>query len=83
MNSDVPGLCAVIRGSLIEHRRLQIGDRGADRESWAVHAKSWIMDRGLCIAGKPGTGGKGIPVIAGRNDQPETGCRGDRASFSA
>ena len=60
--SDVPGLCAVIRGSLIEHRRLQIGDRGADRESWAVGAKSWIMDRGLCIAGEPGTCGKGNPV---------------------
>ena len=57
VNSDVPGLCAVIRGSLIEHRRLQIGDRGADRESGAVGAKSWIMDRGLCIAGEPGTCG--------------------------
>ena len=62
VNSDVPGPCAVIRGSLIEHRRLQIEDRGADRESWAVDAKSWIMDRGLCIAGEPGTGGKGIPI---------------------
>ena len=60
--SDVPGLCAVIRGSLIEHRRLQIGDRGADRDSWAVGVKSWIMDRGLCIAGEPGTCGKGNPV---------------------
>ena len=44
VNPDVPGLCALIRGSLIEHRRLQIGDRGADRDSWAVGAKSWIMD---------------------------------------
>ena len=60
--SDVPGLCAVIRGSLIEHRRLQIGDRGADRDSWAVGAKLWIMDRGLCIADERWTGGKGIPV---------------------
>ena len=62
VNSDVPGPCAVIRGSLIEHRRLQIGDRGADRESWAVDAKSWIIDRGLCIADERRTGGKGIPV---------------------
>ena len=60
--SDVPGLCAVIRGSLIERRRLQIGDRGADLDSWAVGAKLWIMDRGLCIAGKPKAGGEGIRV---------------------
>ena len=51
VNSDVPGRRAVIRGSLIEHGRLRIGDRGADRESWAVGLESWIMDRGLCIVG--------------------------------
>ena len=62
VNSDVPGHRAVIRGSLIERGRLRIGDRGADRESWAVGAKSWIMDRGLCIADELRTGGKGIPV---------------------
>ena len=55
--SDVPGLCAVIRGSLIERGRLRIGDRGTDRESWALGLESRIMDRGLCIAGEPGTCG--------------------------
>ena len=62
VNSDVPGHRAVIRGSLIERGRLRIGDRGADRESWALGLESWIMDRGLCIAGEPGTCGKGNPV---------------------
>ena len=60
--TTVPPLVLPGTPEFTEHRRLQIGDRGADRESGAVDAKSWIMDRGLCIADERRTGGKGIPV---------------------
>ena len=60
--TTVPPLVLPGTPEFTEHRRLQIGDRGADRESWAVDAKSWMMDRGLSIADERRTGGKGIPV---------------------